>query len=369
MPPFNQPDKIPAKATSLPDKIPPCKNTIPRSCEHENRTWKSRIDRPSLILVAILILTALNSREQFLISLNFVMDSLIGVSLFLVATFVLTSWVRASNAENALHNVFQGKPITAIFISTIAGAVTPLCSVMVIPLITSLLRSRVSLAVVMAFWISSPIISPEYFILTIAVVDTKFAVARFLSAILLGLGSGFVTHFLIEKGFFQNTLLERIENKLTSDTFEPNRKPVWNFWKFEERREIFYRDFIKNSVFLSKWLVLIFFIESLMIAYIPIDLIAGFLGKENQWGIVFSTLIGIPSYLNGVAAIGLVKSLIEMGMNPAGGLAFIVGGAVTSMPAMLAVFSIVRRNIFILYVTMALTGSIICGYVFQFVLY
>ena len=63
----------------------------------------------------------------------------------------------------------------------------------------------------------------------------------------------------------------------------------------------------------------------------------------------FPVLLGIPAYLNGLAAIPLVGGLIDMGMNPAVGLAFMVAGGVTSIPAAMAVWALVRPRVFALY--------------------
>ena len=46
-------------------------------------------------------------------------------------------------------------------------------------------------------------------------------------------------------------------------------------------------------------------------------------------------------------------------------MAFLVGGAISSIPAMTAVWSIVNRSIFIAYLTFGIGGAIICGIFYQ----
>ncbi len=58
----------------------------------------------------------------------------------------------------------------------------------------------------------------------------------------------------------------------------------------------------------------------------------------------------------------LVAGLIEMGMNPAVGLAFMVAGGVTSIPAALAVWGLVQPRVFALYLGLALAGSLCVAY-------
>jgi uncharacterized membrane protein YraQ (UPF0718 family) len=69
--------------------------------------------------------------------------------------------------------------------------------------------------------------------------------------------------------------------------------------------------------------------------------------------------------MNGYAAIPLISGLIKMGMTPGAALAFITAGAVSSIPAALAVYALVRKSIFVLYIILGLFGSMLAGYIFQ----
>ena len=65
---------------------------------------------------------------------------------------------------------------------------------------------------------------------------------------------------------------------------------------------------------LSKWLTLAFLLESLMLVYIPANLISSVLGGDGIAPILTATLVGVPAYLNGYAALPLVSGLIEQGI-------------------------------------------------------
>ncbi|MEH6728637.1 MAG: hypothetical protein V7703_21030 [Hyphomicrobiales bacterium] len=53
------------------------------------------------------------------------------------------------------------------------------------------------------------------------------------------------------------------------------------------------------------------------------------------------------------------------GPAPGAGLAFLVAGGVTSLPAALAVFALVKKQVFVLYLGLALVGSFLAGLLFQ----
>jgi uncharacterized membrane protein YraQ (UPF0718 family) len=82
--------------------------------------------------------------------------------------------------------------------------------------------------------------------------------------------------------------------------------------------------------------------------------------------VVIGALVGAPAYLNGYAAPPLVAGLMESGMSAGAAMAFMVAGAVSCIPAMAAVWALVRREVFAMYVLFGLGGAIVSGLVFGF---
>jgi len=64
----------------------------------------------------------------------------------------------------------------------------------------------------------------------------------------------------------------------------------------------------------------------------------------------------------------LMASLIDMGMMPGAAMAFMIAGGVTSIPAAIAVFALVRRPVFAWYVALAVTGAMGAGSLYQMTL-
>jgi len=52
-------------------------------------------------------------------------------------------------------------------------------------------------------------------------------------------------------------------------------------------------------------------------------------------------------------------------MAPGAGLAFLVAGGVTSLPAAIAVWALVKPKVFVLYLALSLGGAFIAGLLFQ----
>ena len=102
-----------------------------------------------------------------------------------------------------------------------------------------------------------------------------------------------------------------------------------------------------------------------MMAHLPADAIATYLGGEPLQAIPLSVVLGVPAYLNGYAAIPLIGGLMELGMAPGAALAFLVAGGVTSLPAAMAVFALVRKGVFAWYLVLSGTGALAAGFAYQ----
>ena len=116
------------------------------------------------------------------------------------------------------------------------------------------------------------------------------------------------------------------------------------------------------TLMVVKFMALAFFLEALIILYIPEQWITSIMGNENSFAIFTAGLLGIPVYTSNLSALPMVSGLLEQGMSPAAALAFLIAGPTTTLPAMAAVWILVKNRIFILYVSFALVGAILLGY-------
>jgi len=324
------------------------------------------LDRAWMATLVIFVVLLAMAPEQARAAAEFVGLAMVRVAPFIVFSVAIAAYAGASGADNLIARVFNGSPVKTIFAAAAFGGLSPFCSCGVIPLIAALLAMGVPLAPVMAFWLASPVIDPAMFALTVGVLNFEFAIAKLLSALWLGLLGGFVTHWLVGAGRLNAPLREGIGNGGCSATGVQAPKPVvWAFWREKHRVYKFRHEALAATLFLGKWLTLAFLLESLMLAYLPADWVAGALGGQGLWPVVVATLVGVPAYLNGYAALPLVSGLVEQGMSPGAGLAFMVAGGVSSVPAAIAVFALVKRPVFALYAVLALGGSLVAGLVFH----
>lgn len=319
---------------------------------------------PAWIAIAmILIGLGLLDTPVLLTSLAFLLKNFLYVLPFLALAVALAAYAKASGADNIIARAFSGHLALMIVFAALIGGLSPFCSCGVIPLIAALLGMGVPLAAVMAFWLASPLMDPSMFFLTMGTLGLPFALAKTVAAVCVGLIGGFGTALLARSGLFQDPIKGSVSTCGAGAVRAP--QPIrWAMWQEDERRSVFWREIGKNFLFLGKWLALAFLLENLMLTYVPGEWIANFLGGQGLGAILVAALIGVPAYLNGYAALPLISGLIEQGMAPGAGMAFLIAGGVSSFPAAIAVFALVRLPVFATYLGFAFLGAVLSGIVF-----
>lgn len=343
------------------------RNLPQSSRDRKFRLPSMKIDPVVLAFIAIFAALAVYDASQVGKTLVFMGGSMGWIAPFFLLSIGVAAHAKASGAEHLIAKVFSGNPSRMIIAAAFFGALSPFCSCGVIPIIAGLLGAGVPLAPVMAFWLSSPLMDPEMFIISSAGLGLQFTIAKTLFAVMIGLIGGFATYFLQSRGSFQNAVLSSVGGGGCCSAKKSDPEVNWKFWREDSRRREFAHTLKDNGWFLGKWLTLAFLIESLMVAYIPASFISTYLGQDTWWTLPTAVLVGIPTYLNGFAAVPLMAELIQMGMMPGAAMAFMIAGGVTSIPAAIAVFALVRRAIFVWYIVLALATALLSGALYQMI--
>jgi hypothetical protein len=354
--------------------------------------------------------------------LNFMGIALWNVWPYLLITIPVAVAVQMSGASRYINRAFQARPLIAIFLATAVGAFSPFCSCTVIPVVATLLIGGVPLAPVMSFWIASPSMDPEIFFLSVATLGWNLALWRMGATLLLSISAGLITHLIGQRGWLGRQILrprpvtaapsswtllkrgwQRVKTSQTAFSrlgfmVGSNVVPVTgpacsghtgsyagadpiptsscgsdcsstrsetesscSLTPPSFRRRLLQETWTATSM-VVKFMALAFFLEALIILYIPEAWITALLGSENGGAIVTAALIGIPVYSSNLTALPLVSGLLVQGMNPGAALAFLIAGPVTTLPAMAAVWGLTTRRVFALYVSLSLLGAVSLGY-------
>ncbi len=313
------------------------------------------------------VLAALIWAPEGLVStLSFVLWGLIEVAPLVVPGILLAAWVSASGAGDRVATAFSGRPLAAVLIASAIGAITPVCGVTVLPIMAGLLAAGVPLAPVMAFWLSSPITDPAMLATTAATLGFGFALGKTVAAFGLGVVGGLATAVLKGSAWTQDPLRRNaIVGALGRSScgrpggFDPA------IWKAPARLVTFRREAAATTRLILICLIPAFAAEHLLNALLQPEALSGYVGADTWWAVPLAVFVGAPAYIDGYAALPLTRALMDHGMSPGAAMAFLVSGGVVSIWGAMAIFPVLKVRPFLLYLGLALAGSLAAGWAYE----
>ncbi|KUM26305.1 hypothetical protein AU467_22430 [Mesorhizobium loti] len=327
-----------------------------------------RIQRRQIIwaaAAALAVAVALTWPQRAYETLHFVLQSFMDVALMIAIGLIISAWVAASGAATLTARWFKGRPVATILMGSGIGTVIPVCGVTVLPLTTGLLASGVPLAPIMAFWLSSPITGPTMLVATWALLGPGFAFGKLLAAFALGVFSGAVTALLARTQMVQNPLRARgiMTNGLCGTCMPMGLS--FRIWRDPARMRAFGANLVSTTRTVVICLAFAFSAEFLLRDLLPSHVLATYIGADSPYAITLAVLVGAPMYLDGLAALPLVRGLLYLGMSPGAAMALLVSGGAVSIWGVMAVALVLRPATSALFVALAVSGSLVIGYVFQ----
>lgn len=335
------------------------------------RRWIRTLHTAWSLVVLIPLLVWLLDPLRLQSMLTIAATALSGTLVYILVAVLMLAYLKASGAENVVAQAFVGRENRMIVLAALFGGLAPFCSCEVIPFIAGLLALGAPVSAVMAFWLSSPLIDPPSLMITAGALGWEFAVGKALSAVALGLFGGFGIKAFSSLAAFSSPLKSSsvggCGDGSCAVTAPFAEQPRWDFWRHPAGRAVFRQQGLENALFLLKWLTVAYLLEALLILYVPASLIGGIVGGDGLGAIALGAVVGMPAYLNSYAAPPLVAGLMEQGMSSGAAMAFMVAGAISSIPAMTAVWSLVKRPVFAAYLGFGVSGAILFGAVFALV--
>jgi uncharacterized membrane protein YraQ (UPF0718 family) len=287
----------------------------------------------------------------------------------LIKTF---KWDRRIRASLVRHE--RG----AIFVGVAAGLVSPLCSCGIMPVVIALSAAGVPLAPVLALLITSPLMAPDAFIVTVGELGWAWAMWKLGIAAMVGLSAGFAARWLASRGVLSSTsfLVEKMYDR--EGAVRPGFEDIVNAGCFtsadggeghvhdRENRFVFFLERFRDMALgVGKFLLAALVVQALITYYLPLNLVEPFLGRRSALSVLFATLLSVPLPVHQMAAPVVIKGLLAAGMSPGAGMAMLIGGPVTSIPALATLAGVYERRAFALYLTIGIAAAVASGYLFQ----
>lgn len=277
--------------------------------------------------------------------------------LYLVVGIIITSLIKMYLNKEQISGFLQKSNKISIVFAALIGVVSPLGSYIVIPLSAALFTMGVPLPILMALLVSSPLIDPNLFLLTAGAFGFEVALARLISAFLLGTLAGYTTQWLLNKQKIKLSGILNPGNPSASMNINANyKKPTL---------KKFLNELYRMSRFISKFFFLAILLAAAIKIFTPPNLMMKIFGQNNFMSVLLSTGAGIPFYVCGGAAIPVVEQLADLGMSRGAVLAFFISGPVTKISNLILMNAIFRARVFVVYLTVGICGATICGLIYN----
>jgi uncharacterized membrane protein YraQ (UPF0718 family) len=321
----------------------------------------------------------------------------------LIAGILIAGALQVYIDTERMKRWLLNRPALSIPATVAFGAFTPFCACGTMAVVLGMLASALPWGAIMAFLTSSPLMSPDEFVMISGVLGVRFSVALTISSLIIGLCAGYIANLLQKRtSFFAGQLRFAAPKKAAgapasacgcADSASPaasccaaspvvsccaaapavsccaaQTKPIFSFAAFSKRLKL---DEFFSSVFdIGIKKILPLFSAFAAVGYlvnrlVPAEWISAVFGANNTFAVVIAAVVGLPLYVSGSAAIPLMDSLLQAGVSPGAMLAFMITGPGTSAGVLAGIAAILKRRALAYYVLCLLAGAIVLGYAYN----
>jgi uncharacterized protein len=278
---------------------------------------------------------------------------------FLVGSAVVAALLKLTMSRFDIAGFLRRHRNAGVFIATGAAVTTPLCSCGTMAVILGMMAGSMPWAPIVAFMVASPLTSPEELVFSAGLFGWTFALAFFVSSILLGLIGGGAAYLLESRGWFHGQARFKPISGASGLVDIATPAPATSRWM----------EFGQEMWSTGKRLSLYFFgfatVGYLLNNLIPSSWVMALFGQGHVYGVPLAAALGIPFYFNTEASMPLARTLLDAGMSQGAVLAFLITGSGTSIGAIAGALTIARWRVIGLVLTTLLAGAIVFGYVYD----
>ncbi|MHC1771251.1 MAG: permease [Flexilinea sp.] len=335
--------------------------------------------------------------ELFYSSLQKVLTSLLHNWPFLLFSVVIAVGIKIFVDPNKASNFLTKYNKAGVVGATLVAVLTPFCSCGTTAIILGMVASKIPWAPIIAFMVASPLTSPEELVYSAGLFGWPFALAFFVSSIILGLIGGLIGGILDQRKWLANQArfsdpeITRPERKAeesdspfgsascacgdqsnkfsgaTSVNYPVDSRQGQP--EAQKRPKVTLRLFLSEFFATGKRLLFMFvgfaFLGFFLNGLIPSAWVTAVFGSGNVYSVPLAAILGLPLYINTEGSLPLIRALIDGGMSQGAALAFLITGAGTSIGAFTGMLAIARWRVIITVVGILWIGAIIMGYIYN----
>ncbi|NLB79642.1 MAG: permease [Clostridiaceae bacterium] len=288
-------------------------------------------------------------------SIQFFLYDVIKIIVLLCILIFFISYIQSyfpPERSKKILGRFHG--IGANFVAALLGTVTPFCSCSSIPLFIGFTSAGLPLGVTFSFLISSPMVDLGSLVLLMSIFGANVAVLYVIFGLIIAVIGGTI----IEKMHMEKHVESFILSAGSVDTESPELT--------KEDRIVYAKEQTLST--LKKVLPYILIgvgIGAIIHNWIPEEWVVSLLGRNNPFGVILATLVGVPMYADIFGTIPIAEALLTKGAQLGTVLSFMMGVTTLSLPSLIMLRKAVKPKLLALFIAICTAGIIIVGYLFN----
>lgn len=288
----------------------------------------------------------------------FVYDVLKITVLLCVLIFVISYIQSHFPPERSKRILGRFHGIGANIISALLGTVTPFCSCSSIPLFIGFTSAGLPLGVTFSFLISSPMVDLGSLVLLISIFGAKVAMIYAVFGLVIAVAGGTVIEKLHMEKHVESFVLTA--GSVDIDSPDLTVKERLTYAK-EQMVDIFKKVF--------PYILIGVGVGALIHNWIPESWVETVLGRDNPFGVILATVVGIPMYADIFGTIPVAEALLAKGAQLGTVLSFMMAVTTLSLPSLVMLRKAVKPKLLALFMGICAMGIIIVGYSFNVLQY
>ncbi|WNF23623.1 permease [Mesobacillus jeotgali] len=240
--------------------------------------------------------------------------------------------------------------VFASFAAILFAFITPFCSCSTIPVVVNMLKKKIPFSIVMIFLFASPVLDPTILTIMGVVMGWKVTIIYTIITSVFSIVIGFTLDKLGFQRYVKNVIMSGYEEK--------NQKFNWRFALDETWS-------LMKSVY--PYLLIGAAIGAVIHGLVPTEFITKWFGHDAWWLIPVAAIAGIPLYIRLSSMIPISQMLIIKGMALGPVMAMMISSAGASLPEVILLKSIFKKQLVIAFIASVIMMSTISGFVFYFV--
>lgn len=288
-------------------------------------------------------------------SLQFFLYDVVKITVLLCVLIFFISYIQSffpPERSKKILSRFHG--LGANTIAALLGTVTPFCSCSSVPIFIGFTSAGLPLGVTFSFLISSPMVDLGSLVLLMSIFGANIAVLYVILGLIVAIVGGTLIEKLHMEPYIESFVLRAGSVDIESPDLTTRDRLVY-------AKDQMVSTFKKVFPYILIGVAIGAFIHN----WIPTEWVVSLLGRNNPFGVILATLLGLPFYADIFGTIPIAEALLSKGAQLGTVLAFMMSVTTLSPPSLVMLRKAVKPKLLALFVVICVIGIILVGYLFN----